>query len=48
MKLNILIGMKHFVQMKMVANLAIHIILVHRHKAVHLLTKILAKSPRVI
>ena len=48
MKLNVLIGMKDFVQMKMITNLAIHKISVHRREAVPLLTKLMMKSPRVI
>ena len=48
MKLTVLICMKHFVQKKMMTNLAIHMILVHRQKAVHVLRKLLTKPPRVI
>ena len=48
MKLNVLIGMKHFVQIKMITSLVIHKISVHCQKAVPLLTKLLTKSPRVI
>ena len=47
-KLNVLIGMKHFIQMIMMINLAIHTIVVPLQTAVPHLTKFLTKSHRVI
>ena len=48
MKLNILIGMKHFIQIIMLTNLAIHTILVPLQTAVLHLRKFLTKYHRVI
>ena len=48
MKLNVLIGMKHFTQMIMMMNLAIQTTVVPLQTAVHYLTKCLTKSHPVI
>ena len=48
MKLNVLIGMKHFIEMIMMMNLAIHTIVVPLQTAVPRLTKFLTKSHREI
>ena len=48
MKLNVLIGMKHSIEMVMMTNLAIHAMVVPLEKAVSHLRKFLAKSYRVI
>ena len=47
MKLNVLIGMKHFIQMIMMTNLAIHTIVVPLQTAVAHMSKFLTKSHRV-